>query len=149
MPGPTRQDTFSVVVLVENVTLPNRPMQNLGVWDKKDGGEIDSEEYKFSPGGMAATVSLGGKKNVGNVTVSRLYRLERDHGSETPMLIAGVGKAKMIVQQLPLDINGNAFGRPIVWRGTLKRHTPPPHDSESSDAALVELEMTVEGEPTA
>ena len=36
----------------------------------------------------------------------------------------------------------------IVWKGTLKRCTVPEHDSESNDAALIELEMTVEGEPT-
>jgi hypothetical protein len=145
--GPTRQDTWAVTVFVENLLVPGRPMQNLGIWDKKSGGEVDSEEYKYSPGAMAGTISLGGRKNVGNVTVSRLYRLMRDHTSEHQMLITGVGKARATVSQQPLDVDGNVFGPPLVLRGTLKRVTPPEVDSESSDAAMVELEITPEGEP--
>lgn len=146
--GPTRQDTWSVTVQCEDVTVASRPMRNLGVWDKKQGGETDSEEYKYSPGAMAGTVSLGGRKNVGNVTVSRLYRLLRDHATVLRMLISGAGKARIVIAQQPLDINGNVFGNPIVWNGTLKRVSPPEVDSESSDAALIEIEATVEGEPT-
>lgn len=147
MAGPTRQDTWAVNVHVEDVRDPNRPMRNLGIWDKKDGGETDSEEFKYKPGAMAATVSLGGTKNVGNVTCSRLYRLERDHSTVHQMLISGAGKARAIVAQQPLDTDGNVFGQPIVWHGTLKRVTPPTVDSESSDPAMVEIEMTAEGEP--
>ena len=147
--GPTRQDTFEVTVRVQDVTNPNRPMLDLGIWDKRDGGQVDSEEYKYPPGGMRPVVSLGGRKNVDNITVSRLYRLVRDHQELIGRLMAGVGKARMEVSQQPLDIEGNAFGRPIVWRGILKRCTPPGVDSESSDPAMIELEMTIEGEPVA
>jgi hypothetical protein len=145
--GPTRMDTFAVNVQVEDVGHPARIMLNCGIWDKKTGGEVDSEESKYPPGGMQTQVSLGGRKNVGNVTVSRLYRLVRDHQDLMQRLIDGAGKARMVVAQQPLDIDGNVFGRPLVTKGTLKRVTPPEVDSESSDAAMVELEMTVEGEP--
>lgn len=145
--GPTRQDTWLVSVKVQNITRPNSGLIDLGTWDKKTGGAVDSEELRYKPGGMAPSVSLGGSKNVENVVVSRLYRLVRDHQELLPWLMAGVGKARMQVSQLPLDIEGNSFGRPIIWTGTLKRCTPPEHDSESSDAAMIELEMTVEGEP--
>jgi len=97
---------------------------------------------------MAPTVSLGGSKTTDNVVVSRLYRLGRDHDF-VQTLFSGVGKAKMIVTKQPLDVDGNVYGKPIVYNGTLKRVTPPEHDSESSAAALLELEMTPEGEPVA
>lgn len=145
--GPTRQDTFRVSVLLEDVTNPNRPMMPLGTWDKKSGGEVDSEEYRYYPGGMEDQVSLGGRKNVGNVTVSRLYRLVRDHDLLMQKMISGVGKAQVTISQQPLDINGNSWGRPLVYKGTLKRVLPPEHDSEGSDAALVEMEITVDGQP--
>lgn len=145
--NPTRADTWNVTVSVEDVTNPNRPMMPLGTWDKKSGGEVDSEEYKYNPGAMAEPISLGGRRQVGNVTVSRNYRLVRDHQNLMAKLIAGAGKARMTVSQQPLDINGNSFGRPIVYNGTLKRATPPEHDSEGSDAAMIELEMTTEGSP--
>jgi hypothetical protein len=143
----TRQDTFKVDVWVEDVSNPNRPMMPLGVFDKKTGGEVDSEEYKYNPGGMAEPVSLGGRRNNGNVTVQRLYRLVRDHANLTQKLFNGAGKASMIIAQGVLDTDGNSFGRPITYRGTLKRVLVPEVDSEGSDAALLELEMTVEGTP--
>lgn len=142
--GPTRKDTFKVDVSIQDIN----GSANLGVWDKKTGGNVDSEEYKFSPGAMGDPVSLGGRKVIDNVVVSRLYRLERDHVDLSKRLINGVGKAKITVSQQPLDINGNAYGRPMVWTGTLKRFSPPEVDSESSDAALAEIEITVEGQPT-
>ena len=146
--GPTRADTFQVSVQLEDVRHPNRIMLNLGTWDKRGGGALDSEEMRYNPGGMQPAVSLGGRKNVENVTVSRLYRIVRDHNDLLQRMYNGVGRARMVVSQQPLDISGDGAGiRPIVWRGTLKRVTPPEHDSESSDAALIELEMTVEGEP--
>lgn len=149
--GATRKDTFKVGVLIENLD-PNAvnatQLIDLEVWDKKTGGEVDSEEYKYSPGGMADSISLGGRKVVNNLVVSRLYKLDRDHRKMGSRLINGVGRARMTVHQLPLDINGNAFGTPpITWNGTLKRVTFPEVDSESSDAALIEIEITVEGPP--
>lgn len=144
--GPTRADTWEVTVEVADVTNPNRPMLDLGVWDKRGGGQGDSEETLYPPGGMQEKVSLGGQQTVENVTVSRLYRLVRDHQNLGSRLMAGRGKARMVVKAQPLDIDGNAHAafRPIVWRGTLKRVTLPEADSESNDAALIELEMTTE-----
>lgn len=143
MAGPTRKDTFKVSVFVEGMTWTDR------VWDKKTGGGVDSEETKYYPGGMVPPVSLGGRRTVENLVVSRLYRHERDH-LIVGQLLDKVGKASMSVQQLPMDINGNEMvgGNAIIWRGILKRVTVPEHDSESNDAALLELEMSVEGYPT-
>jgi hypothetical protein len=53
------------------------------------------------------------------------------------------------VADQPLDFNGNASGiDSLVYSGTLKRVTPPDADSESSTAAIIELEITVEGYPS-
>lgn len=142
---PTRADTWSVTVFVEHPVSGN--MVNCGVWDRRTGGEVDSEETKYNPGGMAEPISLGGRRTVGNIVVARNYRLVRDHQDLAQFLTNAVGKSRMTVSAQPLDINGNSFGRPIVWHGTLKRFTPPEHDSEGSDAAMVELEMTPEGSP--
>jgi hypothetical protein len=140
MAGPTRKDTFKVSVFIEGMNWTDH------IWDKKTGGQVDSEETKYYPGNMEPPVSLGGRKTVENIVVSRLYRHERDHLVIND-LFNKVGKAAMSVQQIPLDMNKQPFGSPIVWRGTLKRVTAPEHDSESNDAALLELEMTVEGYP--
>lgn len=133
----SREDQFSVsaVMAYEGAT------RDLGVFDKFDGGEVDSEESKFHPGGMAEQISLGGRVEVGNVTVSRLYDLARDH-SDVGWVLRGAGKALVTVTKTSLDVDGNVYGRPLVYRGTLKTVTPPSHDSESSDPAMIEIEIS-------
>lgn len=115
--------------------------EDYGVFDTMTGGEIDSEETKYKPGGMAPQISLGGSVQVSNVTVGRLYDLGRDH-VKVPTLRAGIGRADMIVTKQPLDVDGNVFGKPIIYTGKLKQMTLPDHNSEGSDASKIELEMS-------
>lgn len=135
----TRQDTYSVSVTLNGVSE--------GVWDKMSGGEVDSEEFKYNPGGMVPPVSLGGRKTVGNVTVSRNFRLDRDL-QNLQRYINNAGKGSVVVAKQHLDVDGNAFGSPLIYRGTLKRCSPAEVDSESSNPGMIELEVTVEGYPT-
>jgi hypothetical protein len=115
--------------------------RDLGIFDGLTGGEIDSSEKKFNPGGMQGTISLGGKKAVGNVTVKRLYDLIRDH----PLMgwiAGGVGRADVTVVKSSMTVDSVAIANPLVYRGKLKTLTPPDHDSESDDAAMWEMEIS-------
>lgn len=145
--GPTRQDTYAITVTVFRPDNPSIPLIK-GVWDKMSGGEVDSAESKYHPGAMGDPISLGGRKTAGNVTVSRLYRLGRDHDA-MQSLINAVGKSKVTISKQPLDLDANVYGSPIVYNGTLKRVSPPDVDSETSEAGIIELEVTVDGYPTA
>jgi hypothetical protein len=133
----SRQDQYLVTVSVDGIG-------NLGVFDTFSGGEVDSDEQKYSPGGMAPPVSLGGAVTMGNVTVQRLYVLERD----VPIvhqLLAATGRAGIQVTKQSLDVNRVPYGRPLVYTGILKKTQPPDHDSTSSDPALLELEFVPTG----
>ena len=143
-PKPTRQDTYAVRVFFDPPG--GGPKVDTGIWDKMSGGELDSDETKYNPGGMAPPVSLGGRKTTGNVTVSRLYRLVRDH-DHVKNWLSYVGRASVTVSKQPMDIEGNVYGNPVVYNGILKRLTLPEVDSESSNAGLVEIEVSVEGYP--
>lgn len=143
--SPTRQDTFRVKVEIEHPFTHN--YEDFGVWDTLSGGEVDSEDTKYYPGGMEDPISLGGRKTSGNVTLSRLYRLERDHGHLNALLV-GAGKSGVRIHKFSLDLNGNSFHNPLTYVGILKRVTPPEHDSEASGAAKVEIEVTVNGFPS-
>lgn len=143
--GPTRQDTHQISVSIADPV--SGAMVPYGIWDKWSGGEVDSDETKYNPGGMAPPVSLGGRRTTGNVTISRLYRLYRDH-AKMQKLIDSAGRSKAIIQRQPLDLQGHVFGNPIVYNATLKRVTPPDLDSEQSGAALLELEFTIDGFPS-
>jgi hypothetical protein len=132
----SRADQYAVTVTADGT--------DLGVWDKLEGGEIDSEETKYKPGGMLPQVSLGGTVEVGNVTVSRLLTLD-DLLPKIRTLRGRVGKANMVVNRQTLDVDGNAYGDAWVYRGKLKTLTLPEVDSESSDAAVIALEITPAG----
>jgi|SRR5215471_9463762 len=131
-----RKDQWDTTVTIDGVAY--------GTFDQSTGGEADTDELKYKPGGMAAQISLGGIVTVGALTVSRLYVLERDHVN-VHNLLGRVGKAQVVVKKQPLDVDGNAFGRPLTYNGVLKRVTPPEVDSESTDAALIEIEVTPSG----
>jgi hypothetical protein len=142
--GPTRVDTYRVTVSIAHPKTGK--MVNYGVFDKLTGGALDSDDTKYNPGGMEPPVSLGGRKTVDNLTVSRLYRLARDH-DVVQQLYDSVGKSRMVISKQPLDVDANVYGKPIVYTGKLKRVLTPEVDSESSGAGLLELEMTVDGFP--
>lgn len=138
-----RQNQHTVTLSITDPA--TRETRNLGVWDKFGGGGVDSEESTYRAAG-GVRVSLGGSKNPDNVTLSRLYDLVRDH-AQLGWLLALVGRGTAVITKQPTNGGYVAQGRPVVYRGTLKRVTPPEVDSESDDPGLLELEFTVTGEP--
>ena len=134
----SRQDQFAITLNVNG--------HDYGFWDKKTGGELDSDEVKYYPGATDQSVSLGGRVNPGNVTLQRLYD-RTDDDPYIQLLFNAVGKGSATVTQRPIDADGNLFGRRITWLGTLKRITVPDVDSEGTAAALLEVEITVAGNP--
>lgn len=130
-----RQDQWSNTVNIQG--------RLLGVWDSLGGGESDSEETKYKPGGMQPEISLGGSRSIGNLTLARLVsRQDWDFMHE---VMNNTGRWKCTVARQPLDADGNPFGRPLVYRGTLKTVTPGDTDSTSSDAQVWEIVVTTEG----
>ncbi len=129
----SREDQYNITVSVDRTSY--------GVFDKFNGGEIDSEETKYKGGGMAPQTALGGSPQTSNVTVSRNYQQGRDD-LMVQALRSRVGRARAIVSKQSLDTDGFAFGRPMVYTGILKQISPPDADSESDDAATIELEIS-------
>jgi hypothetical protein len=134
--SPTRQDTFRVTLTVDS--------RDLGVWDKKTGGDVDSNELKYRPGAMGPLQSLGGTTVPSNVTLQRNYDKVRDHDNIN-FLLSRVGGVRATVHQQPLDLDGNPYGSKAVhWHGTLKRVLVPDVDSEGNAAAMLEVEVSVD-----
>jgi hypothetical protein len=130
-----RQDQWS-----NTVTIDGTPM---GVWDTLSGGDSDSEETKYKPGGMQPEVSLGGPRSIGNITLSRL--LGKPDWDYMRKMMNRTGQAKCIVSRQPLDTDGNPWGRPMTYRGILKAVMPGGTDSNSSGAQTWEIEISTEG----
>jgi hypothetical protein len=133
----SREDQYDVTVSVDGVG-------NLGTFDKMTGGEVDSDEQKYRPGGMAPPVSLGGAVTMGNVVLERNYVLERD----SPIihtLLSVVGLATITASKQSLDLNKVPYGRPLVYTGKIKTVSPPDHDSTSSNPAMLSIEFVPTG----
>jgi hypothetical protein len=140
-PEPTREDTHILTMSVDGG--PNVGTLDLGIWDTKEGGEIDSDENKYKPGGMAKEISLGGTKTVGNLTFSRYYDWKRDDAIMSWMINrVGNGRGTLGIQML--DIHGNPQGGLLTYSGTLKTFTPPDLDSTSNDPAMLSAEFTID-----
>jgi hypothetical protein len=133
-----RQDTYKVDVSVDGT--------KLGTFDKKTGGEVDSDETVFRPGGLGEQITLGGPVSTSNVIVTRHY--DSDVHGLYKWLVARVGRADATITQQPLDDDGRAWGEPIVYAGKLKRVASPPVDSEASGVASLVLECTILGRPS-
>jgi hypothetical protein len=134
-----RKDQWAVGVIING--------RNLGIWDSLTGGEVDSADTTYRPGAMGDPISLGGQITVGTLTVGRLYDLQRD----LPLihwLISQVGAGTVTISKKALDPDKNVFGKPLTYTGRLKKVTPPEVDSESSDAALITLDITPVGTVT-
>jgi hypothetical protein len=135
-PLPTREDTWLITCAVDG--------RDLGVFDTASGGELDSEESKYKPGGMAAEISLGGTRTFGNLTITRYCDIVRDW-PVIKWLGARVGSGRCAIGITPLTPIGERSGEPLTYSGTLKTCTPPETDSTGTDAAMVSLEFTIDG----
>lgn len=116
---------------------------SLGVCAFKGGGQIEAEETKYRPGSMLPQASLGGPIAVENVTIRRLF--DPEMRGLFHQLASMCGKASMSITSQPLDADGNPEGRPQTYTGILTRVTPPESNSNASDAAELELEMSAHG----
>lgn len=137
-----RDDQFLTTVKVQ---YPNGQTEDLGIFDSFQGGEGDSEETMYKPGGSAQK-PLGGRQSRGAFTVGRLYERARDFGPFR-RVDAARGKASVVVKRQPLDDDENPYGSPITYRGKVKTVTAPDSDSNSgSNPALWTIACTPEGD---
>jgi len=116
-----------------------------GIWDRMAGGGVDSSERTYKPGGRKAPIALGGTASTSNIVVGKLYTSVEHSALKTLMALAGKAPCKVVKQFITAD--GARIGDPLTYSGKLKAVTPPDHDSESDDAAMIELEISVAGLP--
>jgi hypothetical protein len=129
-----RNDQFKVTVSITGVTMDTDP------WDTTTGGDTDSTETKYRPGGMAPEVSLGGSVSVANLVLTRNFMAGRDD-TLIADLRSAAGKKPASVTIQPLDGDGNPFGTGETFKGILQRVRGPQPDSMSQDAAMIEMEI--------
>lgn len=114
-----------------------------GVWDTRDGADVDSSVKKYYPGGMEDPVPLSSKEEIADLKTARLFSLSRDQPRIKTMLAMPGKQVPFVGTELFLDPQKNVVGTGLTYRGVVKHVTQPPHDSQSDDEAMVELEATI------
>lgn len=113
--------------------------RDLGVFDAWDGGDSDSEGETYREGG-GNFVPLGGTQTRDNITITRLFKSERD-GPIKEWLESRRGKAEAVFTKQPVDDEENPNAPATIRRGKLKKVTEPPSDSKDSAASTFDLEL--------
>ena len=130
----SRADTWITHIAVANVFL--------GAWDQFSGGAVNSEEAKYRPAGYDQEISLGGRRTFDNVTAARYW--DDWVSSIYSWLQRAVGKQRGVIVRYPFTADWVQIGRPQTYGGTLQRVEAPEVDSMGSDAALIEIEFTID-----
>ena len=137
-----RQDNAYISVSITDV----HGLLNLGRWEDRSGGQSDSASTTYAKAGIGGRSALGGRQEVANVIVKKLYDAEMQ--GVIGRLRKGVGKATMQVsEQATNDENEVETGAPLeTWKGILKSVHVADRSTESNAAETLELEMVVDGE---
>ena len=116
--------------------------RDLGLWNASSGGAADSEELVIR-GATGQRRSYGGPQTVENLTVTRTYEGERDNELEA-WLLPRRGRGRVTITRQPKDADGNAYGRPITYVGTLKSVQAIEPNSNEAGETTIGFEVTVE-----
>jgi hypothetical protein len=118
--------------------------EDCGLFSKREGGAVKAETGDYYPGGMEPGEATTSQATPELVTLGARGKVERR--AQMRFIRSRVGKAEAIVNDQPLDGNGNPYGQPDVYAGILSGYTPPEHDAQATgDAAEFEVEVKPHG----
>ena len=118
----------------------------LGQFKTFSGGELQSANIKTVRGAGQIEEARGGRKTIGDVTISR-----EDRGEVALSWLADMrGRARMAVHRVPLDLDLNPLNnRSLVYHGILMEVRPSEGDNEAEDDVdTFELIMSCDSEVT-
>jgi hypothetical protein len=116
--------------------------KQLGIFDKKTGGDSMAKGNKHRPGGMGQERSYVSLITYSDLKVTRVYERTRDHELVRTLIGKG-GIVNASVTEQPLDQNGAAFGTPIIYTGRFLGLNPGDADSTSESVRMFELDVEV------
>ena len=126
-----RSDMFQLQVSVAGVNIDTIS------WDSVEGGELQSDDTSFNPGGMQPQIALGGKRSRSAMTVKRIWS-DALLGSYVA-LDNVAGNAPVTISVQTLSASKQPVGSPLVYTGILQTCTRPGFDSSSSSVVYLQL----------
>ena len=116
--------------------------QQLGIFDKKTGGDVQAKGNKHRPGGMGPERSYVSLPVYSDLKVNRVYERTRDH-ELVRTLIGKAGIVNASISEQPLDANGVVFGAPLIYTGRFLGVNQGDADSTSENPRMFELDIEV------
>lgn len=113
--------------------------ESLGTFITKTGGKTSADGKKTRLGGMSSEVALGGPASTDDITVSRVF--DTFMQARAKRLRSRVGLAPMSVTHTPLGNDKKPSGPAETYTGILNGVTTPDADDNSSDVAMIELDL--------
>lgn len=133
----TRQERVTFIVEGLGMTL------DLGVFDTFTGGAKKGETVKHRAGNMGDSEAVGGVSSRDDFTVSRRYRLERDHPNRKKLdALVNIGRVTCVRQKLNPD--KTPFGDPDTYTGIMSGFVMPDHDSDEVAKAMFSIEVNAD-----
>jgi hypothetical protein len=127
-----RQDTIRTTATLAGVPL--------GEFRTFSGGELTSADVKSARAAGQTERSRGGRKTIGNVTITR----EKDDRDDWDLYSQQRGKPdQFVIVRQPLDDDYNKKGDPLTYLGTLVRAAPGNGDLGGDGLDDTELELSV------
>jgi hypothetical protein len=128
-----RQDTIRTTASLNGTPL--------GEFRTFSGGELTSADTKVARAAGQTERSRGGRKTIGNVTISREFLPDADD-----LVEYGKHRGKpdqFVINRQPLDDDYNAKGKSLTYTGTLIRVAPGNADLQGDGLDDLEMEMSV------
>ena len=116
---------------------------DVGQFDKFTGGDSTATIPKYRPGGMGNEVTYTALPVYADVTLTRVYTIERDQ-AVVAALRALIGRVYGTVTLQPLDAEGNPLGTPRTYRGRIANVKEGNADSTSSQPRMWTIDFSIE-----
>ncbi|MCD2193520.1 hypothetical protein LQ327_09005 [Actinomycetospora endophytica] len=117
---------------------------DLGVWDKRTGGDTQIAATKHRPGGMGPEKTYRSLPTYSDITVTRVIEPDRGDYELFRRLKSAAGRVYGTVTEQPLDDDGHPQGDPSSWYGRLANCKPGQTDSNGTAIRSMEVDFHVE-----
>jgi hypothetical protein len=115
--------------------------RDFGTFDGSTGGKLLATSAKWREGGMGPSTSHGGPPDREDMTCTRRYDFDRDHPN-MGFFESQVGRRdNASIKRQPLDTDGNPYGQPRTYTGTLTGVDSPEIDSNGAEIDVLTLEF--------
>jgi len=127
-----------------NVHVDDPAFGDLGVWDKRTGGDTTIAAVKHRPGGLGPEKMYRSLPTFSAVVVTRVLEQDRGDYELVRRLKNAAGRVYGTVTETPLGDDGHPYGTPMSWYGRLGNVKPGQVDSNGTAVRMVEVDFEVE-----